>query len=115
MAFSEERKKEIGAVLDAWLEKNRPPVEVREQLDFGWRIEEQSVFLCTVRPDYMEPSIKRHHDFAKATYVRTEDHWNILWLRASGKWELYEPRRQVKQLPQFLKEVNDDPYSWFKG
>lgn len=115
MAFSKEHKKEIVKLLDIWLEENRPPVEIRPKLDLGWRIEEQSVFLVEVRPDYMEPVIIRHHDFAKATYSKSANIWKPYWLRASGKWELYKPARTVTKLEDFLEEVNDDPYGCFKG
>ena len=101
--------------LDVWLEANRPSPEIRPELDLGWRIEGQSVFLFEIRPRWDDPSVIDHYSFAKATYVKARNEWKVYWLRASLKWDPYPPLKVVKKLGRFLKEVDDDPHHCFRG
>ncbi|WP_208952552.1 DUF3024 domain-containing protein, partial [Rahnella sp. ChDrAdgB13] len=45
-------------------------------------------------------------------YVRTQKVWNLYWMRASEKWELYSEERT---LAAALNQVRDDIHSCFFG
>jgi hypothetical protein len=115
MALTESQKLSIQQMMAAYLMEVRPPEHIRPQLDIGWRLEKQSVFLFEIRPQWNDETIIRHHDFAKATWVNTAKEWNIFWLRANGKWQTYDPLPTVVNLKRFLLEVASDPYCCFKG
>jgi hypothetical protein len=76
----------VFSEITLWLLDNRPPEEIRPQLDIGWRIERQSVFIYEIRPAWNNPSEIRHYDFAKATYVKMGNYWKVYWLRQDMKW-----------------------------
>jgi hypothetical protein len=81
MAISEFEVKRCERELEKFLVAKRPPAHVRNQLDFGYRIENQSVELIEIRPDWQEPEKKMEQPFAKATYVKKEKLWKIYWHR----------------------------------
>lgn len=75
MAFSDTQSQQVSTMMNAWLETNRPPEHIRPQLDLGWRIEKQSVFVYEIRPQWNDPSIINHYDFGKATWVERAREW----------------------------------------
>ena len=101
--------------LENYIEKHRPPEHIRPELDIGYRIENQSIYLFEIRPQWNNPSVIRHLDFAKTTFVKTKSTWKVFWIRANGKWYPYDPKSTVKSLDQFLKLVEEDKYHCFKG
>ncbi len=115
MAFDELDRKRIELKMAAYLERKRPPAHIRPQLDIGFRLNEQSVVVFEIRPDWKEPKIKRETDVAKATYVRTQNVWKIYWMRADLKWHGYEPMREAASVEEFLDELEKDPYCCFWG
>lgn len=106
---------EIIEVMENYIERVRPPEEIRSKLDIGYQIENQSIILHAIRPDWNDTTIYRTYDFAKTTYDKKNKVWKIYWLRASLKWELYKPKPAVASLKDFLKEVDMDKYGCFKG
>lgn len=82
MAFDElEQDREEREVV-AFVERKRPPPDVRPQLDIGFRIRRQSVEIFVIRPEWRQPEQKRESPVAKATYVRRQDFWRICWMRS---------------------------------
>ena len=114
MAFDDLETKRIERALDAFLAKWRPPPHIRPDLDIGYRITRHSVEILEIRPQWDNRSIIRQYPIAKATYVRTQDHWRIFWMRASLKWQGYEPMPTAATVIDFLTAVDADEYacSW---
>lgn len=106
---------DIIEAMENYIERVRPPEEIRSKLDIGYQIENQSIILHAIRPDWKDKTIYRTHDFAKTTYDKKNKVWKIYWLRASLKWELYKPKPKVASLKDFLKEVDIDTYGCFNG
>ncbi|HEV7332543.1 MAG TPA: DUF3024 domain-containing protein [Flavisolibacter sp.] len=115
MAFTQEQLSQISSMMDDYLARHRPPGAIRMELDLGWRLEAQSVYLFEIRPQWDDKSIICQFDYAKATWVETKKQWNIYWLRTSGKWGRYEPLEWTANLQRFLLEVEKDPHHCFKG
>lgn len=103
----------IIEVMEPFIARRRPPEHVRKELDLGYRIEEKSVIMFEIRPQFNKPDVIHHYDFAKATYVKKDDIWKVYWMRASGKWELYEPKPMVGKLKVWVKLVDEDKYGCF--
>jgi Protein of unknown function (DUF3024) len=106
---------DIIEIMENYIETVRPPKEIRDKLDISYRLENQSIILHEIRPDWRDKTIYRTHDFAKTTYDKKNKVWKIYWQRASLKWELYEPKPTAKKLQGFLNEVDQDKYGCFKG
>ena len=115
MAISEFEIKGCEREIEKFLEKRRPSVHVRNQLDFGYRIENQSVELFEIRPQWRNPEEKMEIPFAKATYIKKEKLWKIYWQRQDLKWHNYTPIPTVKYFEEFLSIVSEDANACFFG
>ena len=111
MPLSEFEIKSCERDIAKFMEARRPPVHIRDQLDFGYRIENQSVLLFEIRPDWQDKSKKMESSIAKATYVKRHSHWKVYWERADLKWHSYEPHPVADSLSEFLSVVAEDKLS----
>ena len=115
MPISEFEVKRCEKEIQKFLDARRPPAHIRDKLDFGYRIENQSVELFEVRPQWNNPQNKIEIPFAKATYVKKEKLWKIYWQRQDLKWHRYTPAPTVKYFEEFLSIVNEDANACFFG
>lgn len=102
---------DIFDVMEAFLERNRPPEHISPKLDIGYKIEGQSM----IRPFWNDASKIQHSDVAKATFVKAKNHWKVFWLRADLKWYAYDPKANVKALKDFVKLVEEDKHACLWG
>ena len=115
MAFSEFEIRKYEKVVGQFIEKRRPPLHIRSQLDLAFRVDGQSVEIFEVRPAWREPEKKMEHSVAKATYVKTQHIWRIYWQRADLKWHCYEPNPEVGTIEDFIALVDKDEHACFFG
>ena len=115
MALSEQQIKEIKNAGATFMFYNRPPVEVRKELDLGYRIENQSVYVFEIRPRWDKPEEILHEDVAKTTYVKTQGVWKVYWMRGDLKWHRYGPQPEVATISEFFDLVAGDDYACFFG
>ena len=115
MAFNDIEGKKYELLVRGFVEKRRPPPHIRQQLDIGYRVKDQSVEIFEVRPRWDNPREKMEHAVAKATFVRTRGVWRIFWQRRDLKWHRYDPDPEVELLEDFLAIVNTDKYGCFFG
>jgi hypothetical protein len=115
MALTQAELAQCKKALAQFLERRRPPEHLRDKLDIGCRIGGQSVEIFEIRPDWQDESKKIEIPVAKATFVRTRNHWKVLWMRRDLKWHAYEPNAEVHSLEAFLNVVHRDQYFCFFG
>ncbi len=115
MAFTEEEWAEFEPQLETFIEQQRPREEIRDQVDLGYKVEDQSVIIHEIRPQWDNPDKKMEPPVAKATWVRSRELWKIYWLRANLEWDSYDPKPEVGSLKLFLEEVRKDPHHAFWG
>jgi Protein of unknown function (DUF3024) len=115
VALTELETKRCERDLARFLERRRPPVHIRPQLDLGYRINGQSVEILEIRPDWRDRSVVRERPVAKATFVRTINAWRVYWMRGDLKWHGYEPSAEVRSLAEFLTVVDEDNCCCFFG
>ena len=115
MAVSEFEIKRIEKIMDAYLERARPPVHIRNELDIAYRIENQSVELFEIRPSFQNPEQKMEQLVAKATYVKLAKEWKLYWMKSDLKWHRYEPVPEANSLEELLKVIEEDAYGCFYG
>lgn len=115
MALSEFEIKKVEYAAEAFLALKRPPPHIRKQLDIGYRIDNQSVEIFEVRPDWRDESVILEHSVAKATYVKIRKAWTIFWQRSDLNWHIYQPVASVKSIKEFFDVVVDDPHGCFWG
>jgi len=115
MPFSEFEIKKIKKVVGQYIEKRRPPAEIRNEVDLSFRISGQSVEIFEIRPLWNNPKEKIEEPVAKATYVKTQKLWKVYWQRADLKWHRYEPDPEVRTIEEFIDLVEKDDYACFFG
>lgn len=115
MAFSELEQKRIEKAVDRFIQHNRPPPHIRNELDLGFRLRGQSVEIFEIRPVWRDPSQKMESSVAKATWVKTQNLWKVYWMRADLKWHSYPPAPEVEAIDAFLALVAEDKHACFFG
>ncbi len=115
MAISEFEIKRCEKEVEKFLSAKRPPAYIRNELDFSYRIENQSVELFEIRPNWRNPEEKIEIPIAKATYVKKGKHWKIYWQRRDLKWHSYAPVPSVQFFEEFLSVVSEDANACFFG
>lgn len=98
-----------------YIQAKRLPLEVRDQLDFGYSFKNNEVIIFEIRPDWNDESQKTEYPLARCKYVKTQEIWKIYWMRASGKWYLYEPHPKVADIESFIKIIETDEHCSFWG
>ena len=106
---------EIIEIMENYISKHRPPEHLREEIDLSYKIEEQSVILFEIRPEWKKPNEKMECNVAKATFVKTSNVWKVFWHKSDQKWHSYTPNPKVNTLKDFLKLVETDKHSCFWG
>ena len=115
MAFSEFEIKRLQKIVGRYIEKNRPPEHLREQVDLSFKIKGQSVEIFEIRPIWNNPQEKMEEAVAKATYVKSRKLWKVYWQRADLKWHRYDPDPEVDSIEEFIEIVENDDYACFFG
>lgn len=115
MAFTKKELERYRKIVSAYVEKRRPPVHLRDQVDLSFRIDNQSIELFEIRSAFNDPQRTVEIPIAKTTWVRTQEVWRIFWQRADMKWHRYTPQPEVKSLEEFIDVVEADEYACFFG
>ena len=106
---------EIIEEFENYIEKIRPSADIRNKLDIAYRIDNQSIIIFEIRPRWDNTEEYFTSDIAKATFVKSKNHWKIFWQRADLKWYNYTPNPIVKNLKDFIKIVEEDKLGCFWG
>ena len=102
--------------INKYIESIRPDnLEVRKEIDFGYSYDGKVILLYEIRPIWNNPEKIQHAEFAKIRYYKSRQEWNLYWMRASGKWERYEPFPKATHLDEIIKVIEEDAYACFYG
>jgi DUF3024 family protein len=115
MALNDLERKRVENTVAAFVQKHRPPVHIREQVDLGFRFDGRNVELFEIRPQWDDRSKKTEESVAKARYLASRGEWLVYWQRADLKWHKYDPQPEVATLEAFLALVAEDKYGCFFG
>lgn len=115
MAFTELETKRIEKTVKGYVERRRPPLHVRPQLDTGFRVTGQSVEIFEIRPAWRDPGTLLEHPVARATFIRKQAVWKVFWRRADSKWHGYTPAPTVETIEEFLELLEADQHACFWG
>ena len=115
MAFNDIEKKRYERIVDAYVQKRRPPPHLRKEVDLLSRVYNQSVEIYEIRPAWDDPSDLIEIPVAKTTFVKSQDEWKLFWQRRDLKWHLYEPDGFHDSLDEVLEVIDRDEYGCFFG
>lgn len=115
MALDVMKEVEIIEVMESYLINSRPPEEIRNEIDINYKVEDQSIVVFEIRPNWSNPNEKMKCNIAKATFVKKENKWNIYWFMSDMKWHSYKLKPKVDNLRDFIKEIEEDKNGCFWG
>jgi hypothetical protein len=115
MAIDTLQTLEVIEVMENFLSRKRPPERIRHEVDLGYKIEDQSIVIFEIRPQWNKPDIIHEHPFAKTTFVKAKNQWKVFWMRSDMKWHSYSPKPTVGSLAEFTKVVEEDEHHCFFG
>ena len=117
MAFDDEEVTRAQQAVEEFMDRRRPPAEIRDELDLDYRIDgdDQTVAIFEVRPHWRDPDEEVESPVAKMKYVKTRDIWKLYWVRGDGNWHKYDRAAEVGSLDKALEIVDDDEYHCFWG
>ncbi len=104
------------STIKKFMESLRPEdPEIRKKLDFGYSYDGKIAILYEIRPFCDDPKKILNIEFAKIRFYKSRKEWNLYWMRASGKWELYEPFSKSTHLEMIITVIKEDSYGCFFG
>ena len=104
------------STIKKYVESLRPEnPEIREQVDIGYSCDGKAIILFEIRPNWQDVKKKQKFDFAKIRYYKSREKWNLYWMRASGKWEIYEPFPESTYLDKIIEIIKEDKHACFFG
>jgi hypothetical protein len=106
---------DVIEVMENFIQRERPPEELRDKVDLSFKIEGQSVIVYEIRAHFLKPGQFIESNIAKATFVKAKMCWKIFWQRANLKWESYKPAPEVSTLKDFVEIIKADTHSCFWG
>lgn len=112
MALSEFEQFKIEKALAAFLA--RYPL-AGPDIGMTYRLTGQVLEIFERRPALREPSRIIESPIAKLTWVGTQKHWRLQWMRATLKWASYEPKPYPRDIETALAEIAADPHGCFFG
>jgi hypothetical protein len=102
-------------IIANYIESVRPPVELRKKIDLGYSFTNNEIIFFEIMPHWNDETKVHQSPFVKAKYVKSRKIWKIYWMRANGKWELYEPNPIVHSITSFIEIVEEDEHGCFRG
>jgi len=101
--------------IQSFIKRNRPPIEIRDKLDLGYSYHKNVIEIFEIRPEWNDPAKSQNLPYAKIRYVKTQKIWKLYWMRASGKWQSYDPFPESTNLDDIIEIIDSDSYGCFKG
>jgi hypothetical protein len=102
-------------IIENYIESIRPPLELRKKIDLGFSFANNEIILFEIRPDWNDETKIHQYPFVKAKFIKSQKIWKIYRMRASSKWELYEPNPTVPDITSFIEIVEEDEHGCFRG
>ena len=113
--LSEFEIKRCEKLVADFIERRRPPVHLRKDVDLAFRVKPKSVEIFEIRAHWTGRGKPIEHRIAKATFDKNKRNWRVLWQRADLKWHSYKPRPEVDAIDDFLLIVQQDAHGCFFG
>lgn len=114
MSFNDLEMKKIEKTVGSLCRK-RSPANLKDQIRVEYRIKGHDVFIIVMRPRWDKPEELFESEVALLRFMRTRNQWNLLWKRASGKWEKYRPNPENQDIGVLVAEIDEDPHGCFWG
>jgi hypothetical protein len=110
MAFTEMETKRHEKSLENFLHKFRPKLKNKYGIDLSYMLVNQTIEIFRMIPRIaigrpIDLSDQYEDKIAKATFVKSKNHWKIYCCYAYVKWLRHRDRPTVRTLNEFYDEV----------
>ena len=113
MKKGENKESIFEETIQTFIEKIRPPQEIRDEFDIGYTFEKRVLEIFEIRANWRNESEKIHIPVVKVRFMKSKQIWKMYWMRANGKWESYKPLAEEIDLYKVLEEIDNDPWGAF--
>ncbi len=97
-----------------YVESIRPEsLEIRNQIDFGYSFNENTVEIYEIRPLWNDPTKIHNSSFAKIRFYKSTQLWKLYWMLSNGKWKVYKPFPESTNLDQIIEVIQKDENGCF--
>ena len=93
----------------------RVPPHARDQIKMLYEIYGNDVNIIESRPHWQNDNTWTKMPIAKIRYLPKEMSWQLLWVRANGKWQKSQQLQPIKDLRKIIQEIDKDPLHVFWG
>lgn len=115
MAITIVQTLDIIEALENFLDRKRPPLEMREEVDLTYEIDGKNIIVFERRCLLNNPEEIIEIPISKCTYIMSKDIWKVFWYRADGKWQIYLPLPYIQSLDEYVNVLEEDQYGCFFG
>ena len=101
--------------LKKYIEKIRPPKEIRDEIDVSYSFKNKIVEIYEIRPKWDDKNILQNFPIARAKFIKSKNIWRVYWMASNEKWIKYEPRPEVNNFSEFINILENDKNGCFWG
>ena len=99
--------------VEDFIESIRPPADVRDKLDIGYRYENSTLMIFQIRLHQDPEAGKVQIPVAKTRFIKSRSVWVIYWMSGDGNWKKYEPNPEVNSIRDVFDELMEDRHQRF--
>ena len=115
MALPESELRVALKAVGAFIEKRRPPVDLRSKVDLRVDIINSEILIVEIRPNMDDLTTKRDFPIARLRWFRSRQIWRLFWMRSNLKWQAYEPYPEASKVSTHLRTIDEDVHGCFFG
>lgn len=98
-----------------YINKIRPPKEMRHQVDITYRFTNNVVDIYETRPRWDDDTKVVNLPISRAKYIKSKNIWRIYWINSNEKWLAYKPKPEVVLFENYITILEKDENGCFWG
>jgi hypothetical protein len=114
MALSEFEKQRVEKVFSVYCE-SKVPLHVSDRFRVEFEIRGMEIKLFESRPNKLDRSRWVSHKIARFKKKSDLNVWLLYYAGSNGRWRVFEPYPEDKDIEKLLDEVERDPSGCFWG
>ena len=115
MTLSEFEIKRYEIAKKDFLIKRRPHPSVRDKCDLDCSLNNQSVEIFELRPQWNNPEKINEYPLAKTTYSLNKREWEIFYMSSNLQWKIYRMHKSAKTIEDVFSIIDCDETGIFFG
>jgi len=115
MPLSEFEIKRYEIAKKDFLIKRRPHPSVRDKCDLDCSLNNQSVEIFELRPQWNNPEKINEYPLAKTTYSLNKREWEIFYMSSNLQWKIYRMHKSAKTIEDVFSIIDCDETGIFFG